>query len=125
MVPNPNSQDILINFHLTSIFDHSIFEAFSKVIQKLLPQISQLEYLLNHLLLASNIEQTFLFDVQTKISIATDSSPTDMQVNFDRQKFKIEKKSFCLSSSDRSERSFENETRRFFDSPGRRIRASE
>ncbi|UJR14065.1 hypothetical protein I4U23_001062 [Adineta vaga] len=77
---NSNSRDVLINFHLTSIYDHSIFEAFSKVIQKLLPQFSHLEYLLNYLLSASNIEQAFLFDIQTKISIATDSSPTDMQM---------------------------------------------
>ncbi|CAF0744814.1 unnamed protein product [Rotaria sp. Silwood1] len=77
---NSNSQDILINFHLTSIFDHSIFEAFSKVIQKLIPQFAHLERLLNYLLSTSNIEQAFLFDVQTKISIATDSSPTDMQM---------------------------------------------
>ncbi|CAF2024282.1 unnamed protein product [Rotaria magnacalcarata] len=75
-----NSQNILINFHLTSIFDHSIFEAFSKVIQKLIPQFNHLEELLNYLISASNIEQAFLFDVQTKISIATDSSPTDMQM---------------------------------------------
>jgi Ras-related GTP-binding protein C/D len=77
---NLNPQDILINFHLTSIFDHSIFEAFSKVIQKLIPQFGHLEHLLTYLLSASNIEQAFLFDVQTKISIANDSSPTDMQV---------------------------------------------
>jgi hypothetical protein len=77
---NSNPQDILINFHLTSIFDHSIFEAFSKVIQKLIPQFGHLERLLNYLLSTSNIEQAFLFDVQTKISIATDSSPTDMQM---------------------------------------------
>jgi len=79
---NSNPQDILINFHLTSIFDHSIFEAFSKVIQKLIPQFGHLERLLNYLLTTSNIEQAFLFDVQTKISIATDSSPTDMQVSY-------------------------------------------
>jgi len=78
---NSNPQDILINFHLTSIFDHSIFEAFSKVIQKLIPQFGHLERLLNYLLSTSNIEQAFLFDVQTKISIANDSSPTDMQVS--------------------------------------------
>ncbi|CAF5027680.1 unnamed protein product, partial [Rotaria sp. Silwood1] len=76
---NPNSQNILINFHLTSIFDHSIFEAFSKVIQKLLPQFNHLEDLLNYLISASNMEQAFLFDIQTKISIATDSTPTDIQ----------------------------------------------
>ncbi|CAF1363361.1 unnamed protein product [Rotaria sordida] len=77
---NPNTQSLLINFHLTSIFDHSIFEAFSKVIQKLIPQFNHLEDLLNYLISASNMEQAFLFDIQTKISIATDSSPTDMQM---------------------------------------------
>ncbi|CAF4038804.1 unnamed protein product [Rotaria sp. Silwood1] len=77
---NPNSQNILINFHLTSIFDHSIFEAFSKVIQKLSPQFNHLEDLLNYLISTSNMEQAFLFDIQTKISIATDSTPTDIQM---------------------------------------------
>ncbi len=85
-ISNSNSQDVLINFHLTSIFDHSIFEAFSKVIQKLIPQFGHLEHLLTYLLSASNIEQAFLFDVQTKISIATDSSPTDMQVRNNHSK---------------------------------------
>ena len=36
-----------LSFHLTSIYDHSIFEAFSKVIQKLIPQLPTLESLLN------------------------------------------------------------------------------
>ena len=79
-VPTSNAQNVLINFHLTSIYDHSIFEAFSRVIQKLLPQFSCLEHLLTYLLSASNIEQVFLFDVQTKISIASDASPTDMKI---------------------------------------------
>ena len=35
------------SFYLTSIYDHSIFEAFSKVVQKLIPQLSTLENLLN------------------------------------------------------------------------------
>jgi Ras-related GTP-binding protein C/D len=91
---NSNPQDILINFHLTSIFDHSIFEAFSKVIQKLIPQFGHLERLLNYLLSTSNIEQAFLFDVQTKISIATDSSPTDMQVSENKGKFEMNKFEF-------------------------------
>ncbi|MBN3274192.1 RRAGC protein, partial [Polyodon spathula] len=34
-------------FYLTSIYDHSIFEAFSKVVQKLIPQLPTLENLLN------------------------------------------------------------------------------
>lgn len=31
--------DLHLSFHLTSIYDHSIFEAFSKVIQKLIVQL--------------------------------------------------------------------------------------
>ncbi len=37
------------SYHLTSIYDHSIFEAFSKVVQKLIQQHSQLERLLDYL----------------------------------------------------------------------------
>lgn len=40
-------ENVQLNFHMTSIFDHSIFEAFSKVIQKLIPQLPTLENLLN------------------------------------------------------------------------------
>ncbi len=34
-------------FHLTTIYDHSIFEAFSKVVQKLIPYRDAYEDLLN------------------------------------------------------------------------------
>ncbi|CAL7943538.1 unnamed protein product [Xylocopa violacea] len=70
---------IHLSFHLTSIYDHSIFEAFSKVVQKLIPQLPTLENLLNILISNSAIEKAFLFDVVSKIYIATDSSPVDMQ----------------------------------------------
>lgn len=98
----------LFSFYLTSIYDHSIFEAFSKVVQKLIPQLPTLENLLNIfisvccfilslcytkesvllipvlisvlcVLQHSGIEKAFLFDVVSKIYIATDSSPVDMQ----------------------------------------------
>lgn len=88
-----------------SIYDHSIFEAFSKVVQKLIPQLPTLENLLNilitvgslssfartmpfHLAYCSrvclclqscNMEKSFLFDVVSKVYIATDSNPVDMQ----------------------------------------------
>jgi Ras-related GTP-binding protein C/D len=39
--------DVHLSFYLTSIYDHSIFEAFSKVIQKLIPQLPILENLLD------------------------------------------------------------------------------
>lgn len=40
-------EGVHLSFHLTSIYDHSIFEAFSKVVQKLIPQLPTLENLLN------------------------------------------------------------------------------
>ncbi|XP_017469416.1 PREDICTED: ras-related GTP-binding protein C [Rhagoletis zephyria] len=70
---------IHLSFHLTSIYDHSIFEAFSKVVQKLIPQLPTLENLLNIFISHSGIEKAFLFDVVSKIYIATDCSPVDMQ----------------------------------------------
>ncbi|KAE8602917.1 hypothetical protein XENTR_v10014173 [Xenopus tropicalis] len=72
-------EKIHLSFYLTSIYDHSIFEAFSKVVQKLIPQLPTLENLLNIFISNSGIEKVFLFDVVSKIYIATDSSPVDMQ----------------------------------------------
>lgn len=71
--------NIQLSFYLTSIYDHSIFEAFSKVVQKLIPQLPVLENLLDIIISNSKIEKAFLFDVVSKIYIATDSSPVDMQ----------------------------------------------
>ena len=48
--PISGYDQIHLSFHLTSIYDHSIFEAFSKVVQKLIPQLPTLENLLNILI---------------------------------------------------------------------------
>merc|ERR1712137_1459853 len=71
--------NIHLTFHLTSIYDHSIFEAFSKVIQKLIPQLATLENLLDILVSNCKMEKAFLVDVASKIYVATDSSFVDMQ----------------------------------------------
>ena len=49
------------------------------MVQKLIRQLPTLENLLNILNSNSGIEKSFLFDVVSKIYIATDSSPVDMQ----------------------------------------------
>jgi Ras-related GTP-binding protein C/D len=59
-------EQVHLSFHLTSIYDHSIFEAFSKVVQKLIPQLPTLENLLNIFISNSSIEKAFLFDVVSK-----------------------------------------------------------
>lgn len=74
-------QKIYLNYHLTSIYDHSIFEAFSKVVHKQIPQHRQLEQLLDYLCNSCGLERAFLFDVGSKIFIAADSiSPLDPQL---------------------------------------------
>ncbi|SLM41348.1 gtr1 g domain containing protein [Lasallia pustulata] len=67
-----------VSFYPTSIFDHSIFEAFSKVIQVLVPQLPTLEALLNTVAAGCRMEKVYLFDVLSKIYIASDTSPVDM-----------------------------------------------
>ncbi|KAI8977097.1 Gtr1/RagA G protein conserved region-domain-containing protein, partial [Mycotypha africana] len=70
---------IHLTYYLTSIYDNSIYEAFSKIVQKLIRELPTLENLLNVLCSNSSIDKAYLFDTLTKIYIATDSSPVDIQ----------------------------------------------
>jgi Ras-related GTP-binding protein C/D len=67
-----------VHYYLTSIYDYSVFEAFSKVIQKLIPQLSTLENLINILCNNCGFDKCYLFDVLSKIYIASDTRPVDM-----------------------------------------------
>lgn len=69
--------DLCLAFHCTSIYDHSVFEAMSKVVQKLIPELPVLEQLLDLLVTNCRIEKGYLFDVVSKIYIATDSGNID------------------------------------------------
>lgn len=71
-------QPISLAFQLTSIYDHTIYEALSRVVQKLLPQVTFISSMLDDLISRSKIQKAFLFDVISKIYIATDSSPVNM-----------------------------------------------
>lgn len=66
-----------VSFHQTSIYDHSVFEAVSNVVQKLMPQLPTLESLLNSLCSTCRIQKAYLFDIPSKIFIASDTSPQD------------------------------------------------
>lgn len=72
-------EGVQVSFYLTSIFDHSIYEAFSRIVQKLIPELPSLENMLDSLVVHSSIDKVFLFDVNSKIYVATDSSPVDIQ----------------------------------------------
>mmetsp|Transcript_5646 Transcript_5646/g.16789 ORF Transcript_5646/g.16789 Transcript_5646/m.16789 type:complete len:373 (-) Transcript_5646:263-1381(-) len=64
-----------ISYRTTSIFDHSVFEAFSLVVQRLIPELGALEGMLDLLINHCVMEKAFLFDVVSKLYIATDSTP--------------------------------------------------
>lgn len=69
--------DAPVSFYQTSIYDHSVFEAVSNVVQKLMPQLPTLESLLNSLCSNCRIQKAYLFDIPSKIYIASDTSPQD------------------------------------------------
>lgn len=71
------NDDVLVSYHLTSIYDHSALDAFSKVVQKLVPQLPTLNNLLDMLISSCSIDKSYLVDVVTKLYIATDSNPVD------------------------------------------------
>ncbi len=66
-----------ISYHSTSIYEPSIFEAFSKVMQGLVPQLPTFEALLNTISASCRFEKVYLFDVFSKIYIASDTTPVD------------------------------------------------
>lgn len=71
-------ENVDIVFHLTSIYSHSIFEAFSSVIQRLIPRLGVIETMLSNLCRTCRLEKVYLFDLWSKIYIATDGAPPDL-----------------------------------------------
>lgn len=74
-----NDTDINSSFYSTSIYDYSLFETFSKIFQKMMPQNANLSSLLDHLAINCKFEKAYLFDVFNKIYLAVDSSPVESQ----------------------------------------------
>jgi len=68
-----------VRYHLTSIYDFSIYEALSKVVQRLIPALPTLENLLNVMVSTCSMEKAFLFDVVSKLYLSTDNVPADPQ----------------------------------------------
>jgi len=68
---------IPVNFYLTSIHDHSLQDAFSRVVHKLVDSLPYIEDLLNVFCGNSQATKVFLFDVKSRLYVATDASPVD------------------------------------------------
>ncbi|EKM78080.1 hypothetical protein AGABI1DRAFT_101345 [Agaricus bisporus var. burnettii JB137-S8] len=65
------------NFYLTSVYDHSLREAFSRVLHKLIDSLPYLEDMLNVFCANSQSPKAFLYDTKSRLYIATDASPVD------------------------------------------------
>jgi Ras-related GTP-binding protein C/D len=75
---NPSQQDV-VTIHLTSCYNPSIFEAWSLVLQKLIPNQIYIVELLDNLVELCKMEKAFLFDMKTRLYLATDHNPVDHQ----------------------------------------------
>ncbi|ESK94019.1 gtr1 g protein gtr2 [Moniliophthora roreri MCA 2997] len=73
----PDYDQMPLNFHLTSIYDHTLHEAFSRVLQKSIGSLPYIEDLLNIFCANSQSPKAFLFDTKSRLYIATDASPVD------------------------------------------------
>merc|ERR1711933_343713 len=71
--------DAQITLHCTSIYDHSIFQAMSQVVQKLIPQLTLVESCLDSLIQNSRMDKAYLFDALSKVYLASDPQPVDLQ----------------------------------------------
>ncbi|KAI0822538.1 Gtr1/RagA G protein conserved region-domain-containing protein [Trametes gibbosa] len=74
---NYEYEQIPINFQLTSIYDHTLHDAFSRSLHKLIDSLPFLEDLLNVFCSNSQATKAFLFDTNSRLYVATDASPVD------------------------------------------------
>ncbi|KAH9856654.1 Gtr1/RagA G protein conserved region-domain-containing protein [Lenzites betulinus] len=70
-------EQIPINFQLTSIYDNTLHDAFSRTLHKLIDSLPFLEDLLNVFCSNSQATKAFLFDTNSRLYVATDASPVD------------------------------------------------
>ncbi|ETW83304.1 hypothetical protein HETIRDRAFT_54348, partial [Heterobasidion irregulare TC 32-1] len=70
-------EQMLVNFYLTSVYEHSIHDGFSRVLHKLIDSLPSIEELLNTFCTNSQASKAFLFDVKSRLYVATDASPVD------------------------------------------------
>ncbi len=68
-----------IFFHLSSIYDHTIFVCLSRIIQKNLPESMALEVILDTMCTVCKVEKAFLFNVPCGLYLAADSSPCGIE----------------------------------------------
>lgn len=73
-----NLKDLKATYHITTIYNSSLFETFSKIFQNMMPQNQNLSLLLDELTNSCGFSKSYLFDIFNKIYLAVDTMPTDI-----------------------------------------------
>ena len=76
-------KDINITFFTTSIYNTSIFEAFSKILQNIIIQNKNLSILTDEISKNCKFENAFLFDVFNKIYLGVNNSSVESSKTYD------------------------------------------
>ena len=69
-----------VKYYITSIYDYSLYETFSKIFQTTMPQNKNVSKLLDNLTECCKFEKCYLFDVFYKIYIGVDFVPYEEQI---------------------------------------------
>lgn len=72
---SPDHEQVQLNFHLTSVYDHSLHEAFSKVLHKLIDSLPYLEDLLNVFCAVRNVSVLLRFGLNRCCRIRSHRKP--------------------------------------------------
>jgi Ras-related GTP-binding protein C/D len=73
-----NSIKLPVTFYVTSLFDVTIYESFSRIFQQIIPQTNLLGTLLDGFITACGIEKVFIVDTNSRLYLATDSTAPDV-----------------------------------------------
>jgi len=71
---SPEYEQVQLNFHLTSVYDHSLHEAFSKVLHKLVDCLPYLEDLLNVFCAVRSMSLSLQFHLNNCVEFAVAES---------------------------------------------------
>ena len=76
---SPAYEQMQLNFHLTSVYDHSLHEAFSKVLHKLIESLPFLEELLNVFCAVSSL---IVIMLQTSDNLGSNRTPSRLKRSY-------------------------------------------
>ena len=74
---------ITLNYYITSIYDSTVFEAFSQILQNMIPQNKNLSILIDIIANNCKFEKVYLFDVFNKLYLAANTSSIESSKTYE------------------------------------------